>query len=96
MPGEGDYTSTVREEETSTVNGDKAKPVRRFTWQELSQLNEPHNAHVAVRGKVDLYTVTILVIKINTNIYRSIIIIIIVLKYIDKNNYIYILVKKPF
>ncbi|XP_064391461.1 uncharacterized protein LOC135339316 [Halichondria panicea] len=52
MPGEGDYTDTVREDETSTVNGDKAKPVRRFTWQELSQLNEPHNAHVAVRGKV--------------------------------------------
>ena len=59
MPGEGDYTDTVREDKTSTVNGDKAKPVRRFTWQELSQLNEPHNAHVAVRGKVDLYTVTI-------------------------------------
>ena len=25
---------------------------RKFTWQELSSLNERHNAHVAVRGKV--------------------------------------------
>ena len=25
---------------------------RRFTWRELSKLNRPHNAHVAVRGKV--------------------------------------------
>ena len=26
--------------------------VRKFTWQELSKLNQRHNAHVAVRGKV--------------------------------------------
>ena len=26
--------------------------VRTFSWEELSKLNEPHNAHVAVRGKV--------------------------------------------
>lgn len=25
---------------------------RKFTWKELSKLNEPHNAHVAYRGKV--------------------------------------------
>ena len=30
----------------------KTKPLRKFTWQELSQLNGRHNAHVAVRGKV--------------------------------------------
>ena len=29
--------------------------VRKFTWKELSKLNEPHNAHVAYRGKVSLY-----------------------------------------
>ena len=27
-------------------------PTRKFTWRELSKLNEPHNAHVAYRGKV--------------------------------------------
>lgn len=25
---------------------------RLFTWEELSKLNEKHNAHVAYRGKV--------------------------------------------
>ena len=25
---------------------------RKFTWKDLSKLNEPHNAHVAYRGKV--------------------------------------------
>ncbi|XP_074617568.1 uncharacterized protein LOC141876720 [Acropora palmata] len=25
---------------------------RKFTWEELSSLNQKHNAHVAVRGKV--------------------------------------------
>lgn len=25
---------------------------KQFTWEELSSLNEEHNAHVAVRGKV--------------------------------------------
>jgi hypothetical protein len=24
----------------------------KFTWKELSKLNEPHNAHVAYRGRV--------------------------------------------
>ena len=32
--------------------GDSRNSPRRFTWQELSQLNQRHNAHVAVRGKV--------------------------------------------
>lgn len=27
-------------------------PARKFTWEELSKLNQRHNAHVAVRGKV--------------------------------------------
>ena len=26
--------------------------ITQFTWEELSSLNEEHNAHVAVRGKV--------------------------------------------
>ena len=26
--------------------------IRKFTWKELSKFNEPHNAHVAYRGKV--------------------------------------------
>lgn len=33
-------------------NGDAA--VRKFTWRELSKLNEPHNAHIAYRGKVSI------------------------------------------
>ena len=28
---------------------------RVFTWRELSQLNRPHNAHVAYRGKVSRF-----------------------------------------
>lgn len=46
MPGDGDQ---VREPASSV----QSEPgVRKFTWQQLSQLNERHNAHVAVRGKV--------------------------------------------
>ena len=53
MPGDGDEpfvnsASPDRQE----GGGSDVKPVRRFTWKELSTLNEPHNAHVAVRGKV--------------------------------------------
>jgi len=29
-----------------------SKSVKQFTWKELSRLNTPENAHVAVRGKV--------------------------------------------
>lgn len=32
--------------------------VRKFTWKELSQLYQRHNAHVAYRGKVCAYTCT--------------------------------------
>jgi hypothetical protein len=35
----------------SATNGDRSVG-REFTWKELSKLNEPHNAHVAYRGKV--------------------------------------------
>ena len=51
MPGDGDPTTVVTDE-TMPVRGDEAKPVRKFTWKELSKLNEPHNAHIAVGGKV--------------------------------------------
>lgn len=56
MPGDGDtLTTTVLTDETTySVKPDRAEPVRKFTWRELSKLNQPHNAHVAVRGKVDL------------------------------------------
>ena len=30
----------------------ESTPVKKFTWKELSLLNTPENAHVAVRGKV--------------------------------------------
>ena len=35
----------------ATSNGNSSC-VRKFTWKELSQLNQRHNAHVAYRGKV--------------------------------------------
>ena len=31
-----------------------SRPPRKFTWKELSQLNNRENAHVAYRGKVSL------------------------------------------
>ena len=31
---------------------DPPRPVKKFTWQDLSKLNRRDNAHVAVRGKV--------------------------------------------
>ena len=31
-----------------------AAGARKFTWKELSKLNERHNAHVAYRGKVSV------------------------------------------
>ena len=45
MPGDGD------ERETKLL---EKRPVRQFTWKELSQLNRRENAHVAYRGKVSL------------------------------------------
>ncbi len=52
MPGDGDEYISTSGGEASSVQGGKTKPVRRFTSEELSRLNEPHNAHIAVRGKV--------------------------------------------
>ena len=52
MPGDGDEPFAASVTPDTQGAGPDVKPVRRFTWRELSQLNEPHNAHVAVRGKV--------------------------------------------
>ena len=53
MPGDGDEPFTASgTPDDAQGGGPDVKPVRRFTWRELSKLNEPHNAHVAVRGKV--------------------------------------------
>ena len=54
MPGDGDepLVNSVSPDSQGEVGDSDVKPVRRFTWKELSKLNEPHNAHVAVRGKV--------------------------------------------
>jgi len=30
-----------------------------YTWQDLSKLNERHNAHIAVRGKVSISIATL-------------------------------------
>lgn len=50
MPGEED--SSVTSPSVETGDARENGPVRKFTWKELSQLNRPHNIHVAVRGKV--------------------------------------------
>ena len=54
MPGDGDepLAASSAPDHVAQGGGPDVKPVRRFTWRELSKLNEPHNAHVAVRGKV--------------------------------------------
>ena len=53
MPGDGDEPFTASgTPDDAQGGGPDVKPVRRFTWRERSKLNEPHNAHVAVRGKV--------------------------------------------
>lgn len=52
MPGDGDEPFATNVTPGSQEGGPDVKPVRRFTSKELSKLNEPHNAHVAVRGKV--------------------------------------------
>ena len=36
---------------------DSSGGVQKFTWKELSQLHQRHNAHVAYRGKVHVYGV---------------------------------------
>ena len=53
MPWDGDEPFTASSASDDVQGGGPdMKPVRRFTWRELSKLNELHNAHVAVRGKV--------------------------------------------
>ena len=47
---ENGVATTSTSGSSSSVAG--GKPVRHFTWKDLSQLNKPENAHVAVRGKV--------------------------------------------
>lgn len=63
MPGDGDEPFAASANSDDTKGGDPdVKPVRRFTWKELSKLNEPHNAHVAVRGKVGAQCQTSLIV----------------------------------
>ncbi len=50
MPGEGDDVRSGRSNPEYVMQRDPG--VRKFTWQQLSKLNQRHNAHVAVRGKV--------------------------------------------
>ena len=51
MPPPDDEVVTPAKEASLPGEGG-GKPARRFTWKELSLLNTPENAHVAVRGKV--------------------------------------------
>ena len=53
MPGEDAALSQCHWREP--VDADRDKGVRKFTWKELSLLNQRHNAHVAYRGKVRCY-----------------------------------------
>ena len=46
MPGDGEVACAGE----SAVQSEPG--VKKFTWQELSKLNQRHNAHAAVRGKV--------------------------------------------
>lgn len=52
MPGDGDEAleSAGINNPSEAVQSDVV--TRKFTWEELSKLNQRHNAHVAVRGKV--------------------------------------------
>lgn len=58
MPGDGEEPTTTKrstpaaDEHPLAGSGD-GRPVRRFTSKELRELNQPHNIHVAIRGKVN-------------------------------------------
>ena len=52
MPPPPDDEVVSASTSTGVPGGRGGKPILRFTWKELSQLNRPENAHVAVRGKV--------------------------------------------
>ena len=58
MPPMGVTTATSNEAAS-------VKSVRHFTWRELSRLNRPDNAHVAVRGKVIGHSYSIVAIFIH-------------------------------
>ena len=48
---EPESNDTINGSASTNGSGSVGVP-RKFTWRELSKLNEPHNAHVAYRGKV--------------------------------------------
>ena len=50
MPGVETAVLSAASERLNSVQAESV--VRKFTWEELSKLNQRHNAHVAVRGKV--------------------------------------------
>ena len=54
MPGDGEEVTAVKRSapEAPIAGSGDGRPVRRFTSKELRELNQPHNVHVAVRGKV--------------------------------------------
>ena len=52
MPGDGDGALVSASSDNSSEAVQSDVVTRKFTWEELSKLNQRHNAHVAVRGKV--------------------------------------------
>lgn len=53
MPEDGDEGLAIASVDKSSEEAVQSDVVtRKFTWEELSKLNQRHNAHVAVRGKV--------------------------------------------
>ncbi len=46
--------SSGKESSGKEFSSTSKKPVKKFTWKQLSELNRPENAHVAVRGKVSV------------------------------------------
>ena len=51
MPGDGDEAPAGGD--GAAGHAVRSEPgLRKFTWEELSKLNQRHNAHVAARGKV--------------------------------------------
>ena len=53
LPDDGQLSS-LRTTKSGATNGN-SDTIRKFTWKELSQLNQRHNAHVAYRGKVHTF-----------------------------------------
>ena len=40
-------------EERAGGEGSGSRSGKKFTWEELAELNSRHNAHISIRGKVD-------------------------------------------